>query len=142
MTGTESQDLGALTQSVKASLKKTEKLVSDHRKTNTGLLIASMTFSAGSTLIAGITSAAGPVIGTGIEGWRMACIAAAVLGFISTISTGISQQLKINDQLLEGTQCLGKLRSLDTSITIGSRPRNEILSEYEELSRSYPKFIA
>jgi hypothetical protein len=142
MTGTESQDLGALTQSVKASLKKTEKLVSGHRKTNTGLLIASMTFSAGSTLIAGITSAAGPVIGTGIEGWRMACIAAAVLGFISTISTGISQQLKINDQLLEGTQCLGKLRSLDTSITIGSRPRNEILSEYEELSRSYPKFIA
>ncbi|MEJ2413310.1 MAG: hypothetical protein P8Y34_10025 [Anaerolineales bacterium] len=137
-----SQDLGALTQSVKSSLNKTEKFVNSHRKTNTSLLIASMTFSAISTLIAGITSAAGPVVGSGIEGWRLACTAAAGLGFVSTISTGISQQLKINDRLLEGSQCLGKLRSLDTSITIGSRTREEIFAEYEEIVQSYPKFIA
>jgi hypothetical protein len=100
-----------------------------------------MTFSSASTLVAGITSAAGPVVGSGIEGWRMACIAAAVFGFIATISTGISQQLKMDDQILEGRQCLGKLKALNTSITIGSRPSAEILLEYEEIARSYPKFI-
>ena len=134
-------DLEPVARSVKSSLGKTQKFLSGQKKTNSGLLISSMTFSSASTLVAGITSAAGPVVGSGIEGWRMACIAAAVFGFIATISTGISQQLKMDDQILEGRQCLGKLKALDTSITIGSRPAAEILQEYEEIARSYPKFI-
>jgi hypothetical protein len=138
----EEPNLRAIARSVKSSLAKTEKFISDHKKTHSGFLITSMTFSSASTLVAGITSAAGPVVGSGIEGWRMACIAAAVLGFIATLSTGISQQLKMDDQLLEGRQCLGKLKALDTSITIGSRTRDEIIQEYEGISRNYPKFIS
>lgn len=134
-------DLEAVARSVKSSLVKTQKFLTGQKKTNSGLLISSMAFSSASTLVAGITSAAGPVVGSGIEGWRMACIAAAVFGFIATVSTGISQQLKMDDQILEGRQCLGKLKSLDTSITIGSRTQAEILQEYEEIARSYPKFI-
>jgi len=142
MSKPEGQDLKAVSKSIKSSLVKTEKAVSSHRRKNKSLLIASMTFSGASTLVAGITSAGGPIIGSGIEGWRLACIVAAVLGFISTISTGVSQQLETSDHLLEGTLCLGKLKSLDMSITIGSRTREEIIKEYEQIAESYPKFIS
>ena len=142
MAAVEVQDLTAITRSVKSSLKKTEKFVKSHRRKNSSLLITSMALSGASTLVAGITSAAGPVIGSGTEGWRLACIAAAAMGFMATISTGISQQLKVSDQLLEGSQCLGKLKSLDTSITIGSRTRDEVIHEYEEIIQSFPKYIA
>ena len=141
MSKPEGQDLNAVSKSVKSSLIKTEKALSGHRKKNKNLLLASMSFSAASTLVAGVTSAGGPIIGSGIEGWRLACIVAAVLGFISTISTGISQQLESSDDLLEGTQCVGKLRSLDLSITTGSRTREEIIKEYEHIAERYPKFI-
>lgn len=142
MSKPEEQDLKAVSRSVKSSLTKTKKALSAHRRKNKSLLLASMTFSGASTLVAGITSAGGPIIGSGIEGWRLACIVATALGFISTISTGISQQLEISDHLLEGSQCVGKLKSLDMSITIGSRTREEIIKEYEQIAESYPKFIS
>jgi ABC-type uncharacterized transport system substrate-binding protein len=140
MESTQNRD--ALTQSVKKSLKKAEEIISGRKKTNTGLLVAAMTTSAASTLVAGITAAQGPVIGTGIEGWRVACIIAAVFGFASTVSTGLSQQLKVNDRVAEGNQCASKLRSLDVGITTGSRNWEEIVKEYEEIAKSYPEFIS
>ena len=136
------QDRDALTQRVRASLQKAEKIISGQRKTNTRLVVTGMTSSAASTLVAGITAAQGPIIGEGTEGWRIACIVAAVFGFAATISTGLSQQLKINDRLLECTQCVGKLRSLDVVITTGSRSWEEIVKEYEEIARSFPEFIS
>ena len=135
------QDKTALTKQVKSNLKKIEKVVSKQKRANTSTLITSFTFSGIATLVAGITSAAGPVIGSGIEGWRMACIAAAVLSFASTIITGVSQQLKLNDRLLEGSQCLAKLRALDIGLTLGSRTWDEITSEYEDIVKTYPQLV-
>jgi len=105
-------------------------------------LITSFSFSAIATLVAGITSAAGPVIGSGIEGWRAACIAAAVLSFASTLITGISQQLRLGDRLLEGSQCAAKLKALDIGITVGSRPWEDVTREYEEIAISYPELMS
>jgi len=137
-----SGDRNALVLGVKTSLKKAEKIVKGRRKTNTSLLVAGMTSSAASTLVAGITAAGGPVIGSGIEGWRLACSAAAVLGFAATICSGISQQLKISDRISEATQCVGKLRALDVGITTGSRSWEEIVLEYQEITKLYPEFIS
>ena len=88
----ETQDRTALTERVKASINKAAGLVAGFRKTNTRLLTATIFSSAASSLVAGITAAAGPVVGEGTEGWRVACIIAAVFGFISTVATGIGQQ--------------------------------------------------
>ncbi len=136
-----SQNRDPLTQSVKRSLKKAEGIISGRKKTNTGLLVAGMTTSAASTLVAGITAAQGPLIGTGIEGWRVACIIAAAFGFASTVITGLSQQLKVNDLVIEGNQCVSKLRALDMGIITGSRNWEEIIKDYEELAKIYPEFI-
>jgi hypothetical protein len=136
------KDKTGLIKQVKSSLNKAEKAVSKHKRANTTTLVTSFTFSAIATLVAGITSAAGPVIGSGIEGWRAACIVAAILSFASTIITGISQQLKLSDRLLEGSQCVAKLRTLDIGLTIGSRSWDDVIRDYEEIVKTYPQLIS
>jgi hypothetical protein len=135
-------DRNALAQRVEASLQKAEGIVSGLRKANTRLLVAGMASSAAATLVAGITAAQGPVVGTGIEGWRVACIVAAVFAAASTVSTGLNQQLKISDRLAKGTQCVGRLKSLDIVIATGSRGWEEIVKEYEEIAKTYPELIS
>jgi hypothetical protein len=142
MSKESTQDRDALARRVEASLKKAEGIISGLRKANTRLLVAGMASSAAATLVAGITAAQGPVVGTGIEGWRVACIVAAVLAAASTVSTGLNQQLKISDRLAKGTQCVGRLKSLDIVITTGSRGWEEIVKEYEEIAKTYPELIS
>ena len=136
------KDNSVLIGEIKSSLKKAEGVVTKQKRANSGTLITSFTFSAFATLVAGVTSAAGPVIGSGIEAWRAACILAAVLSFASTIITGVSQQLKLNDKLLEASQCVAKLRALNVGITVGSRPWEDATKEYEEIARTYPQLIS
>ena len=131
-----------ITRSIKSSLLQAQKFVNGRQKTNSRLMVASMAFSGASTLVAGITSAGGPIIGSGIEGWRLACIVAAVFGFSSTISTGVIQQLESRDRLSEGKECLIKLRALDLGITTGRKNWEEIIKEYEELAINYPELIS
>lgn len=141
MTGEPAQDREVLTKSVKASLRKAEERTAGLHKANTRLLVVGIVSSAASTLVAGFTAAQGPVIGEGPEGWRMACIVAAVFGFVATVCTGLVQQLKIGDRLSQGNQCLGKLRSLDLAITTGSQSWEEIVEEYQEIVRAYPELV-
>lgn len=61
--------------------------------------MGSIVFLAASTLVAAITSAVGPVVGEGVSGWRLACAVAAVFGFVTTLTTGLSQQFQIPDRL-------------------------------------------
>ena len=133
------QDL--LVHEIKTSLTIAEKALSGRKKVNTSLLITGMTSSAAATLVAGITAAGGPVIGSGPEGWRLACIIAAVFGFAATVSNGLGQQLKVNEHLIECTRCVNKLRSLNLGITTGSKSREEISKEYEEIVNIFPEFI-
>jgi hypothetical protein len=135
-------DRNALTRRVTASLTRAEAIVSGLRKAHTRLLVAGMGSSAVATLVAGITAAQGPVVGQGTEGWRVACIVAAVFAFASTATTGLHQQLKIGDRVSEGTQCVGRLKSLDVVIGTGSRGWEEIASEYEEIAKAYPELIS
>jgi hypothetical protein len=136
------QNRDAIIRRVKESLRKAEGIASTLRKTNTRLLVASISSSAISTLVAGITAAQGPVIGVGIDGWRVTCIIAAVFAFVSTVSTGLSQQLRISDRLSGGNQCVGRLRSLEVTIATGSHSWEEIVSEYEGIVRTYPELIS
>lgn len=131
----------ALAQSVKASLNQAEKRVSNLRQSNTRLIMTGIASSAGSTLVAGVTAATGPLVGTGDAGWRLACIVAAVFAFIATVSTGMKQQLKISDRLAKGAQCVGKLRALDVTISTGNQDWQEIANEYKEIAKTYPEFI-
>jgi hypothetical protein len=127
---------------VKDSLQKAQGHASSLRKNNGRLLVAGIVSSAATTLVAGFTAAQGPVVGgDGVAGWRLACIVAAVFGFVSTVCTGLSQQMKFSDRLSQGNQCVGRLRSLDVAITTGSRGWDEIAREYEDIAKTYPDLI-
>jgi hypothetical protein len=141
MTQEPTQDLKTLAQIVNNSLRNTQTKVAGLRKSNTRLLIASIVCSAATTLVAGSTAAAGPVVGEGIPGWRLACIVAAAFAFISTVSTALMQQLKIDERLVLGNQCVGRLKDLDLAIATGTRPWDEITRDYGDILKTYPEFI-
>jgi len=131
-----------LTKSVKASLRKAGVIVSNYRKKKNRLLITAIVSSTAVTLVAGVTAAVGPIVGTGVEGWRIACIIAALFGFVSTVSTGLNEQLKISDRLSEGKQGVGRLSYLDVVIATGNKSWEEITEEYEEIAKAYPELIS
>jgi hypothetical protein len=130
-----------LADSIKASLRKAEGIVFAYQKNHTRLQTMTIVSSAGATLVAGITAAAGQAAHIGTEGWRIACILAAIFGLLSTVSTGLTQQLKISDRLLEGRQGLSKLKHLDVVITTGSVGWDQIAREYEGIAQEYPELI-
>lgn len=142
MSKGEMEDRRKVTESVKASLQKAGGIVSGYRKKKNRLLFVAMISSTAVTLVAGVTAAAGPMAGTGTDGWRMACIIAALFGFISTVSTGLGEQLKISDRISEGSQGIGKLKYLDILITTGNKSWEEITDEYEEIAKAYPELIS
>ena len=133
------QDRKAFAQIVKGSLQNGQERISGLRKTHLWLLIGSIVSSAATTIVAGVTSAAGPVVSEGIAGWRLACIVAAIFGFVSTVCVTLAQELKIGERLVQGSQCVGRLKALDVAIVTGSQSWEEIAKEYGEIIKIYPE---
>ena len=133
------QDHKEFTKIVEGSLHKAQARLSGLRKANTWLLFTGIVSSAATTLVAGGTAAAGPVVAGGEAGWRIPCIVAAIMAFAATVSMALSQQLKISEQLVQGTQYVGRLRALEVAITTGSLSWEEIAKEYGEIIKLYPE---
>ena len=135
------QDREAFVQMVKNSLRTAQENTDSLRRTNTRLIITGMICSAGTTLVAGGTAVTGPVVGVEDAGWRFACIVAAVFAFASTICTALTTQLKFDERLSQGNQCVGRLRALDVTITAGTENWGETTKEYGEIVKAYSEII-
>jgi hypothetical protein len=131
-------DREVLVKRVEDSLRQVESSTRSLRRINTGLLFSGTLSSAAATLVAGVTAAQGPIVSSGPTGWRISCIVAAVLSFLTAASIGLNQQMKVGDKLVEGHQCAGRLRSLEVAIATHSRDWDEIAKEYEEIVKTYP----
>jgi hypothetical protein len=59
---------------------------------------------------------------------------------VATFCLGLSQQLRLGDQLTTAHRCVGRLRSLDTIIMTLSRSCDEIAAEYAELEQAFPEY--
>jgi len=128
-----------LGQHIRDSLLRAEKYTYRLRRTYTRLIIGGFAGSAATVLVAGGTSVQGPLVGSGIEGWRLACIVAALLSLISTICVGLGHQLKLGERLPQGQLCIGRLRALDVALSLEGRSFDEIAKEYEEVVKSFPE---
>jgi hypothetical protein len=135
------QDHQAFAQMVKDSLQKAQEHTSGLRRTNTRLIVTGMVCSAGTTLVAGGTAVTGPIVGVEDAGWRLACIVAAIFAFASTICTALTTQLKFDERLSQGNQCVGRLRALDVAIVTGSQNWEEAVKEYGEIVKAYIEII-
>jgi hypothetical protein len=51
----------------------------------------------------------------------------------------INQQMKINERLMQATQCVGRLRALEVALATGSQSWEEITKEYGEIVKTYPE---
>ena len=64
---------------------------------------------------------------------------AAVFAFVSTVSTALIQQMKTGERLIQGTQCVGRLKALQVAMATGSQSWEEIVKEYTEIVKTYPE---
>ena len=130
-----------LIQRIRDSLLKAENYSLRLRRAYTRLVIGGFVSSTATVLVAGGTAVQGPLVGSGIEGWRLACIVAALLSLISTICVGLVQQLKLGERVPQGQLCVGQLRALDIALLIEGRDFDEIAKEYEEVVKAFPEVI-
>lgn len=145
--GAADQDRAAFGQTVKASLGAAKTKVASIRQTDSWLFILNVVSPALSGLIAALAAVAGgnevfkqAALQATDGGWKLACILAAVFAFLATISGVFKKQF--DDRLAQGTQCIGRLLSLDLDITTQSRAFEETAKEYGEIVRAFPEFVS
>jgi hypothetical protein len=141
------QDRAAFGQTVKASLGAAKSKVASIRQTNTWLFIVNVVSPALAGLIATLAAAGGgnqvfaqAAAQTLDGGWKLACILAAIFGFMATISGVFKKQF--DDRLAQGTQCVGRLLALDLDITTQNRSVEEAAKEYGEIAKAFPEFVS
>jgi hypothetical protein len=127
----------AILNELKTSMARVEIKLAGLHRTNTTFIFVGTGASALATLVAGITAAAGPVVGDGIDGWRLACIAAAVLSACGGLATALQQQFTIADRLAAAKACAGKLRALEVALSVSRRDPTKVAQEYEQLTAEY-----
>jgi hypothetical protein len=128
-----------LAERVSRSLERAESYAIRLGRTNGSLSLGGIVTSAALTALTGWTSVAGPVFGSSVSAWRLTCILAAVLGFLSTVFMALSQQLRLGDRLARANECIGRLKSLDLSLFSNAQSVEEIWKEYSEILRQYPE---
>jgi hypothetical protein len=140
------QDHAGLANSVKASLSVAKNKTAGFRKTDSQLFVANVVAPAAATLLAAVTATVGgnamfTQAATQAEdgGWRLACILVAIFGFIGTVSSMFKKQFE--ERLTQGNQCVGRLLSLDLSLTTGSGNWEDAAREYGEIVKTFPEFV-
>jgi hypothetical protein len=141
MSDTPAQVNTLLVQRVQDGLKKVDGETKHLKNTSTRLTVGGLFTSAAATFVAGWTAMAGPIVGEGIPGWRLACIVAAIFALLATILSGLEQQLKFSDRLAEANQCLARLRALELNIATGRASAEGVAADYEDILKSYPGLV-
>ena len=140
------QNRDGLAASVKDSLTVAKNKTAGFRKTDSQLFVANVVSPAAATLLAAVTAAIGgdnlfaqAAIQSQSGGWRLACILVAIFSFIGTVSSMFKKQFE--ERLTQGNQCVGRLLSLDLSLTTGSGSWEDSAREYGEIVKSFPEFV-
>ncbi len=141
------QDRDAFVQSVKASVSSVREKVASIRRTDTLLFITNVVSPAAAALIAALAAAIGgnrmfaqAATQTVDGGWKLACILVAIFGFIATVTGMFKKQY--DDRLAQGTQCVGRLLTLDSNLATGSSSWEEATQEYGEIVKSFSEFVS
>jgi hypothetical protein len=136
-----------LVSTVKASLNSAKNKTAVIRKADSQLFVANVVSPAAATLLAGLTAAVGgnqlfqqAAAQSNDGGWKLACILVAIFGFIATISGVFKKQFE--NRLAQGNQCVGRLLSLDLTLTTGSRDWEQAAKEYGEIIKAFPEFVS
>jgi MFS family permease len=107
------------------------------RRLNTQTIITGLLASTFATVLAGYTAASN----SPLMSWRWTCALVAVFTLCATIATGLQKQFDISGNISKISGCLGRLSALELAVRLGTRAREEIAKECEEIAVLYPDFI-
>jgi hypothetical protein len=107
------------------------------RRINTRTIISGLLASTFATVLAGYTAASN----SPLMNWRWTCALVAIFTLCATISTGFQKQFDISGNLSKVSGCLGRLNALELTVRLGTRSREEIAKECEEIAKQYPDYI-
>ncbi len=132
-----------MTEEIRKSLQKAEASVAKLRKTNSAFIIISLIASVLATLLAGSTALMGPLAGQGPPAWKWTCGIVAVFTATATIFTGLQKQLTISEKLSKATECAGKLRAIDFTISNArnEQDKDEAINDYKKVLEVYNEFV-
>ncbi|MBI5839511.1 MAG: hypothetical protein HZB19_05360 [Chloroflexi bacterium] len=134
-------DYGTLLKRIRASLSDADSFTQRHKRLNSTLTMITIIGSALTAFITALTAVEGPTVIPGLLDWKVACSLGAVLSFVTTICSGLSQQMNISQKLVLGSQCTGRLRALELVATTQTRAVGEITNEYAEILRTYAETV-
>jgi hypothetical protein len=131
----------SLLQRIRTSLADADSYTQRQKRLNSRLMIIIIFGSALAAFITALTAVEGPTVIPGLLDWKVACTIGAVLSFVTTVCSGLSQQLNISQKLVLGSQCVGRLRALELVAATQTRALGEITNEYAEILRTYAEAV-
>jgi hypothetical protein len=126
---------------IRASLADADLYTKRNQRLNSTLGTITIVGSALTAFLTALTAAQGPTVIPGVLDWQVTCFIGAVLSLITTICSGVSQQINISQRLVLGSQCVGRLRALELVTSTQTRSAVEITDEYAEILRIYAETI-
>ena len=128
-----------LTTRIGDHLQRVERRAGRLRRINFQVTGLNLLLSSVATLLAGLTAAAGPLVGEGPPAWRWTCGIIAVVTAGAALTTGILQRYKVPEALARTLACAARLRSLDLALQLARLGPDEVGQEYEQLLATYPE---
>lgn len=135
-------DFETLLKRIRASLSDADSYTQRNQRFNSILGLVTIVGSALTAFLTALTAAQGPTVIAGVLDWQVTCFIGAVLSFVTTICSGVSQQMNISQRLILGSQCVGRLRVLELVATTQTRSSEEITNEYAEILRMYAEAVS
>jgi len=134
-------DVSDMTRKIQDSLSKVSAYTKQQSKMNSTLTLVTTIGSAVTAFITALTAIEGPTVIPGLLDWQNACGIGAVLSLITTISSGVGQQLNVSQKLIDGSQCTGRLRALEFSAIAKTKSAEELAAEYADILRTFPNVM-
>lgn len=134
-------DLNEMTRKIQDSLAKVAAYTKKQGKVNSTLTLVTTIGSALTAFITALTALEGPTVIPGVLDWQGACGIGAVLSLITTLSSGMGQQLNVSQKLMDGSQCTGRLRALEFSAISKTKNIEELAAEYADILRAFPNVM-
>lgn len=128
---------------VRQSLEKAQGNVAKLRKANSRYIVISLVASVLATLLAGSTAFMGPLAGQGATAWKWTCGIVAAFTATATVFTGLQKQLMISEKLSKATECVGKLRGIDFTLSnaANEEDKQEALNDYRKVLEVYSEYV-
>jgi hypothetical protein len=130
-----------ITLKIQESLARVASFTKRQERLNSTLTLVTTIGSAVTAFITALTALKGPVVIPGLLDWQGACGIGAVLSFVTTISSGVGQQLNVSQKLIDGSQCTGRLRALEFAAVSKTKSAAELAAEFADILRTFPNVM-